>query len=202
MGKNWGVGLVLASLPTVLMGQIAQAVSLQLIPSSTNITVGQNVTVAVVISDLGNKVPPSLSFYDLDINFNPSILSFNNAIFGNQLNLNNLGTSPITIPGNGVVSIWEASGDSDTDLDTLQLGSFTLATLSFKGIGVGNSALNISITEILDSQLAPLTINSVTDSSVRVNSAVTKIPEPSLNLGFLGLMFLSRIVFKKAQLFK
>jgi hypothetical protein len=189
-----------------LVGSSAYGVSLQLVSSSSNITVGQMVDIAVVVSDLGNQTAPSLSFYDLDINFDASLLgfqtvSFGDPLLGNQLDLNGLGTGPGSILGVGFVSISEGSGDSETDLDTQQLGSFTLATLSFQGIGVGNSPLSLTVTELLNSQVDPLTVNSLTGTSINITPAITQTPESPLNVGVLGLVILAGIAVLKPSSF-
>lgn len=196
----------LIGLSISLVGSSAYGVSLQLVSSSSNITVGQMVDVAVVVSDLGNQSAPSLSYYDLDINFDSSLLSFNNISFGdpvsgNQLNLSGLGTVPTSILRVNALSIAEGSGDSDTVLDTQQLGSFTIATLSFQGIGIGNSPLSLTVTELLDSQVDSLMVDSLTGTSVNITPAATQTPESSMNVGVLGLVILAGISLLKPSSF-
>src|SRR5262249_52890174 len=65
------VGLSLAS--------EARAVSLALTPASSVAAVGGSVAIAIEIAGLGNGAPPTLSSFDLDVSFDPSVLSFQSA---------------------------------------------------------------------------------------------------------------------------
>jgi hypothetical protein len=111
----------------------AQAVSLSLEPSAQTVVLGNLVDVAVRIADLDI---PALSTFDLDISFDPGILTFSQATFGDpvlgdQLDILGLGSLTDAIPGVGVVNLFELSFDLPEDLTALQAPSFTLATLTF-----------------------------------------------------------------------
>ena len=192
-------------LSTILAGTTAlalwpaatYAISLSLVPSSQNISLGNRVDVAVIISDLGDGAAPSLSTYDLDINFDPAIVGFNELIFGdpvlgNQLDLFGFGTD-ISIDNSvpGIVSISEVSFDIPSDLDDFQADGFTLATLNFNSLDVGTSPLILSIFDLGDALGDPLTAD-VENSSVTVSSQPTSIPEPSFSL--LGFFVISSLI--------
>lgn len=165
----------------------AQAISVNLVPSTQNAFLGNSIDVAVTISDLGNGIAPSLSTYDLDISFNSNILDFSSATFGdpvlgNQLDLSGFGTdTEIKEPSLGVINIFELSLSFPDDLNNLQADSFTLATLTFDTIAIGTSPLNISIVDLGDAFGEPLT-GEEGSSSVTVSSKPINVPEPSFTL--------------------
>ncbi len=171
----------------------AQAISLNLVPSPQNTFLGNTIDAAVIISELGNGVAPSLSTYDLDISFDDTILDFSSVTFGDpvlgdQLNLMGLGSEiEIKEPSPGVVNIFELSFDFPEDLNDLQADRFTLATLTFDTVAVGASPLNLSIIDLGDALGDPLTAN-VSSSSVTVSNQQVTVPEPSFTLLGFGLM--------------
>lgn len=152
----------------------AEAITISFDPVSQNAALGTPASVDLIISGLGDLSAPSLSAYDLDISFVPTILSFNNVVYGDQLGLS---TQMIT-PGSGTINLAEVSWNDPSDLDTFQLGSFTLATLYFDTIGVGISPLNVSINALGDALGDPLTAN-VESSRINVNDGSQSVPEPS-----------------------
>jgi hypothetical protein len=141
---NHKLSTILAGTATLaLWPNLAQAISLNLVPSPENASPGEKIEVAVTISELGDGVAPSLSTYDLNISFDNTILDFSSVTFGdpvqgNQLDLSGFGTeTEIREPSLDVVNIFELSFDFPDDLDTFQADSFTLATLSFDTIRTG-----------------------------------------------------------------
>ena len=123
----------------------ASATTINFSPSSQSVNVGTTTTVDLVISGLGGGAAPSLGTFDLDIGFDSSILSFSSATFGNQLDLFGLGDINSVTPGVGTINLFELSLESAADLDSLQAGAFTLATLSFTALSNGSSPLSISV---------------------------------------------------------
>jgi hypothetical protein len=157
----------------------AEAITIIFDPVSQNVALGNPAGVDLIISGLGDLSAPSLSAYDLDISFVPTILSFNNVVYGNQLDIFGLGF-PIqwTTSGSGTINLTELSLNTPSDLDTYQLGSFTLATLYFDTIGFGNSPLNVSINALGDALGDPLTAN-VDSGWINVTDGSQSVPEPS-----------------------
>lgn len=161
---------ILAAL--LLSSTIAQAITI----GFDNITQsGNSVNVGVVISGLGSGEAPSVSTYDLVVNFDPTHLSysdttFGDSVLGNQLDVLDFGVNEqsATLDSSGNLNIFELSFDTAADLDDLQADSFTLATLTFDILKADTSPLEISINDLgdaagdfLTADLTSATVNSV-----------------------------------------
>jgi hypothetical protein len=173
----------------------ASAITISLDPTSQTLGLGSLIEVDLRVSDLGNFVPPSLSTFDLDVLFDPAILSFNSVsygdpVLGGQLDIFGLGSLTLTTPSIGSVNLFELSFDSAADLNNLQVGAFVLATLSFDTLAIGVSPLSVLVNVLGDADAAPLNA-SASGGSVTVNPSV--IPEPaSLLLVGAGLLAVIR----------
>ena len=101
------------------------AITVAVLPTSQDVALGGAVDVTIAISDLGDQGSPSLGTFDINVTFNPGIISFASAIFGDpvlgdQLDVAGLGSVTATTAGAGVVNIFQLSLDDPGDLDTLQ----------------------------------------------------------------------------------
>jgi len=173
----------------------AQAVTLDIIPSSQSVSLGSSVEVGVGISGFGVGVAPSLGVFDLDLIFDPAILSLTGVVYGDpflgdQLDLFGFGSFISTTPGAGMVNLFELSFDFPSDLDDLQAAAFTLVSLTFSADANGISSLGITVNELGDSLGDPL-FAQVGSGSVSVGST-NPVPEPStiflLGSGLLGMV--------------
>ena len=163
----------------------AGAIDLKFIPSSSSVVIGNSLDVAIAISGLGVNAAPSLGAFSFDVTFANSFLQYKNTIFGDQLSLN--GVAPVlrSATDNGTsIFLEESSNNTPTELDTLQAGEFTLATLTFQAIELGNILLNFSNVTLGDANGNPLTAN-LFGGSIGVIPASTTVPEPSLVVAVL-----------------
>jgi len=183
----------------VFMTSAAHAIALSVNPISQNVLLGNSVGVTLDISGLGDSSAPSLGVFDLDLIFDPTILAFNNVIFGDpilgdQLDIFGLGsffTHDATTPG--MVNLFELSLDDEADLNNYQAASFSLATLTFNTLGTGTSSLGLSIKSLGDASGDPLVLDTLNNGSV---TATAPVPEPSTWLllfsGLIGMVGIKR----------
>jgi hypothetical protein len=167
------------------------AITVDFVPSTQSVGVGQPVAVDVVISGLTAGAPPSVGAFDLDVSFNAGILSPTGVTFGPFLGdpaLLEALTSVAVTPG--LVDFAEVSLLLPAELDALQPASFSLATLSFDALMAGTSPLTFSQVAIADAFGATLTA-SVSSGSINV-----VVPEPGtlllLGAAITGLMLVRR----------
>ena len=153
----------------------AHAISLGFVPASQTLGIGDSVAVDVVISDL-NAAGEIVSTYDLDVNYDPSILSATGVAFGGFLGdpffFEVLQDSDISVPG--VVDFAELSLLSDAELQLLQQDTFTLATLFFDTLRLGTSPLSF----FFDSSNDVKGLNGQTLTLTAGDGNVNVVPEP------------------------
>jgi len=140
--------------------------------ATPQINTGDIVSFTLDISGLDSV---ALSSYDLSVNYNPALLQFNSAVFGDQLDIAALGlNAPAAFTGNGVVNLIEFSLDDSATLLGKQAHNFTLARLVFTALFPGISPLDLAINSLSDSEANTLNAQS-TNSSV----AITAVPVPA-----------------------
>ncbi len=183
----------------------ASMVFLDYVPASQTFSPFSPGSVSIQVSGLGDKQPPSLGDYDLNLNYNPAVLTptsfvFGDPVQGDQLALN--GGSPynasnFTTPGSA--NIQELSFNSANTLDTQQAGTFLLGTLFFTtGAPGGATPLTFTINAFGDSQGADLPVTLDT-GSITV-SGVASVPEPSsVFLTLAGFTLLAIPVYRSRR---
>lgn len=167
----------------LLAGTTAHAISLGFSPSNQVAPVGSSVEVDLVISGLGDFMADSLSVFDLDVLYDPTILGLTNVAvgdpgLGDQLDLFGFGSFTGVGGPPGATNIFEISFDPAADLNDLQPGSFTLARLTFDVLAIGTSPLDLANVILGDALGAPLVADIAAGS-------VTGIPEPGTITLFL-----------------
>lgn len=178
------VGLSLAS--------EARAVSLALTPAGSVAAVGGSVAIAIEIAGLGNGAPPTLSSFDLDVSFDPSVLSFQSATFESALGTGSDVLTSAAPIGPSSIDVAAASLLDSATLDANQPGSFTLATLIFQAIAPGVSPLSIVDAILADTSSIPGGNQIFVDSFSAASVTVSPIPEPSALLVFAAGVLLVR----------
>ncbi len=191
-----GAALLLAALP-------ASAISLSVVSSST----GPAVSVAISVSGLSAGSAPSLGTYDLNLGFDPGILSYTGTLFGDpllgdQLDASGLGSLALDTAGAGSINLFQLSLDLAADLELFQADAFTLAMLSFNSIALGTSSLDLTINAFGDALGDPfMDVNGsalvidISNSSVTTTEVVNaSVPEPAIwslyGIGLLSMVWL------------
>ena len=180
VGYKW-LSMVAVVVMVMVNASVASAsIVLSLQPSSQSVAEGSQVTVDLAISGLSD--PPSLGTFDLNIEFDPTLLSFSNFAFGDPTlgdQLDPTGGKNILSfvnPGVGTTDLFELSLDSASTLNALQASGFTLGVLTFDTIGIGTSELSLSINALGDAEGNSL---SATLQNGSVSVASSTVPEPS-----------------------
>ena len=164
----------------------------QITISSDTVSAGGVATVDLSISGLGSGT--QVGGYDLNIGFNPGIVSFASASFGDpklgdQLNLEGFGTFASATPGTGTVDLAELSFDSAPVLQSSQASAFSLVQLTFDAKSVGTSALDLSVNAVSDAFGNSLT-PALSNGSITVTGGKVAAPEidPTSAFGALTLL--------------
>ena len=115
----------------------ADAVSISMDPAASVVGVGDTVSIALNVSGLVDGAAPSLGVYDVNVAWDPSVVSLSfvsigDPLLGDQLDIAGFGTITTIAFGTGNVNLFELSLDSVADLDANQAGAFTIATLNFQ----------------------------------------------------------------------
>jgi hypothetical protein len=166
------------------------AISIEILPSSTSGSVSSSTDIELFISGLGIGGAPSVGEFDLDVTFDPAVIGFSSASFGDpilgdQLDVFGLGSITSATPGADFVNLFELSFDSASDLNDWQADSFTLATLTFDLLSTGTSPLGLSLWSLADADAENLSAD-LFGGSIDVNAA--PVPEPAtLILLFSGM---------------
>ena len=174
----------------------ADTTTISVLPASQTISLGAPVNIALSITGLGNLTTPSLGTFDLNLAFDPTLLSFSSVVFGDpllgdQLDPTGLGnTLNFATQGLGTIELFDLSLDSPNQLNTLQYGAFILASVSFNTIGAGTSTVDLTINSLGDADGNALAAG-LQGGDVTVTN-ISAAPEPrSFVLLAMGLIVLA-----------
>ena len=185
-GRNsWSLGLLVL----LFAGRVG-AVGLEVVSSDSSVFPLGLVDVSVVVSGLGNGAPPSIGAFDLELQFDDTLVTLISASVGGSLGDLGLGEAVTGTVANATdVDVFEVSLLTSTQLDVLQTDSFTLFTVTFKGIGPGTAAFNVALNAPLSDGLGdPFVTPTLTNLTVEV---LQPIPVPALTPWALALLLLS-----------
>lgn len=174
--RRW-IWATVALCAAFLGSERATAVSLALSPAAQAVATSGAVDVDIVISDLGSGAAPTLAAFDLDVSFDPAVLSFLSLDFGVDLGVPGLDalTSAGLLAGPVRVDLAATSLLASATLDAQQPTSFVLATLHFIALAPGTSALTITQAILADTAGGPGN-NAILASLAGAD--VTVVPEP------------------------
>jgi hypothetical protein len=129
----------------------AHATMIGISPLTESNVDGSSVQVDLDITGVNSGTTPALAAWDINVNFDPSILSFSSASFGTGVNVSGLGDIQSSSSlANGTTELYELSLDSTDLLTSLQPQNFTLATLNFSALAAGTSYLDVTINSLSD----------------------------------------------------
>lgn len=166
-------------------------------PSSQGVASGSTAVVQIGFSRVGDLSPQFLSAFDIQLSYDPSLLTLlgvthGDPVYGNQLDLSGFGTMTFDDTFTpGIVHLMELSFDSPALLEQQQLSRFTLATLSFQAAGAGQSPLALEVNMLTDQYGMSIQPSAVVGGSIAVGQS--PVPEPAMfvlfgsGLAVLGL---------------
>jgi hypothetical protein len=183
--------LTISGIVALVLGSIssAEAITLSLTPEQASFQAGSTGIVDVVASGLTDAATGgAIGAYDLNITFDPAILSYASTTFGTGLNVTGAGdiqSSGLNSAGN--LETFEVSFDTPHDLATLQPNSFVLFSIVFNGLMSGASSLGLEILGSSDESGNSLSADVQNSALI-----VTPVPLPAagwLLLSGLGAAF-------------
>ncbi|WP_297820765.1 cohesin domain-containing protein [uncultured Paraglaciecola sp.] len=204
MLKKYGITCLILISSYLPFGS-ASAVMIGFSPSSITVNVGDTFDVDVVISDLFAS-GEIVSTFDLDVTYDAAILNATAVSFGSYLD-DALGLSfqdaEFTL---GRIDFSELSFLGDSELQAIQVDSFTLATLSFEALAAGVSSLFFDPNTLPGVYVIGLDPSTSLDLSASIGTgdvrvAAVKVAEPSILFvmitGWLGFAITQRKRFKR-----
>lgn len=136
---------LLATLAVICLAQVSQAHAalLTLEPDTAQVDSGDAVSLALVVSGLGNFTADSLGAFDISVTYDAAVLSFTDYTLGDVfLGNTSLFTALDVSAGDsgGAFNVAQISLLPATTLNTRQPGSFILALLNFDVIALAPGA--------------------------------------------------------------
>jgi hypothetical protein len=180
-------------------------ISLILTPANQAITTtGGTVTYNLNISGLKGSADlngPVLGGFEITLNYNPTIALAQSVTFGNSS-----GTDLLNPQGGafayqdlttaGQVLLMESTSDTAAALEAAQGKSFTLATITFQGVGLGTTSLTFDLTNTSLSDENALTLD-MAGGATGGTLTVTAIPEPSCAAAVLGVVAVGTCLLRR-----
>jgi len=154
----------------------ANALTVTLAPATQSVVQNQTAQLDIVVGDV---LPAGLGGYSITLAFDPSILDFASAV--SHLPGVTFGLSAeVSAPGR--LELSDLSFEEPEDLVNLESASFTLATVSYKAIGLGTSPISVTALDLVDAAGNTLTASLPAGAAITVSA----VPEPATLLSLLG----------------
>jgi len=171
---------------STLFATSANAVLITLSPSSQEVGIFQSVSVDVFVSDLSDT--QALGAFDLELLFDPNIVTLNSITFGSGLGFSFQETFSVN---SGTQAVLESSLEFPSDLLAFQLSDFLLFTVNFVSTGFGETLVNLQNVILGDENGQEITDVSFNSANIRVSSP-NLVNEPShIALCLIALSFLA-----------
>jgi hypothetical protein len=152
----------------------SHADTIHVVPTSGTTQVGSTFSVVVAASNFVSGAAPSIGAFDLNVTFDPAILSLASVAFGSGLALpGGVGSiQDVTPTVGGSFSVAEVSLESETALDTQQLDAFALFTITFNALNVGTSQIALTLNGLSNAAGAAL-------NATLLGGSVSVVPLPA-----------------------
>jgi len=165
----------------LVQAPLAHSAHIEIQPGTTSANAGDLISLDLVISGLGNYVPDSLGAFDISVGFDATALSFTGYSLGGFLGNIALLEAIDASTGNvvsGAANVAEVSLLSALDLDTLQPGAFTLATLNFTVINLAAGAAT-QLSVLLDDAVLADGSGSRLSATASGPASIQSVPVPA-----------------------
>ena len=184
---------VTALLLALCVAAPASAVTITVQQSTFQLSPGQFVNIDLVASQLGSGAAPTIGSWDLDFDFDPTVLGLvpNSISFGTGL-----GSTCSFPPSAGCEAIVQSAvlsgtvqlGAAALDLAATELtqpGSFVLASFQLVALGAGSTGLDFGVLALGDATAAPL-------SATANPGFIDVVPEPGSSWLLLAVALAAR----------
>ncbi len=150
---------------------LAQTTTLQFSPATANLQLGEVLVLDVQLTDL--PAAADLSFFDIDVVYDPAVLQFDSSSLGNALGDLALGEAVDTsLPPDTTQGLINLSVLSLLTALPAQPDSPVLGQLRFTAAGLGQAGLGFGFVGLEDMAGQPV-------SAVALDAAVSVVPEPA-----------------------
>jgi hypothetical protein len=183
------MALPLALAASLVPAANANAANLSFVPGTASFELGQSFSIDVVLSGL--PADADVSFYDIDLVFDPAVLRFVDVSLGDALGSVAGGQAiDASLPPDLAGGTLNLSVLSLLDSLPAQGESPLLGTLRFDAVGLGAASLGFGFVNVEDMLSAPITVTAL-------DGAVSVVPEPGaaamLALGLAALALRRRL---------
>lgn len=190
----FALALLIASSASNALGQ---ATTVAVVPSSSTVSLGQQVTVNITLT---NMPSPGIYAYHFKLTYDKTLLNATNAQIPPDQMLKPVNSSLILILDPGTINRTEGSVNFALTLlqnETSKTGSGTLATVTFQGLAQGNVTVNLPTSDLTlvdgNGQEIPANNYVITPATVQV------VPELTVTALIMAFMLISAaaVAFKK-----